>query len=52
VVSGCGQDIGNDLGLEHSLVVLRMVSGCPAFDPLFFSGGGRPNSEIRTIVLS
>jgi hypothetical protein len=38
VVSGCSQDIGNDLGLEHSLVVLRMVCRWPAFDPLFFSG--------------
>jgi hypothetical protein len=23
----------------------------PAFDPLFFWGGERPNSEIRTIAL-
>jgi hypothetical protein len=39
VVSGCGQDIGADLGLKHSVVVLRMVCQWPAFDPLFFSGG-------------
>ena len=42
---------GTDLGLEHSVVVLRTVCRWPAFDPLFFSGE-RPNSEIRTIVLS
>jgi hypothetical protein len=53
VVSGCGQDIGNDLGLEHSLVVLRMVSGCPAFDPLFFSGGGEAQfrDQDNSVVL-
>jgi hypothetical protein len=39
VVSGCGQDIGADLGLEHSVVVLRTVCCWPAFDPLFFSVG-------------
>ena len=39
MVSGCGQDIGNDLGLEHSLVVLGTVRRWPTFDPLFFSGG-------------
>ena len=47
---------GADLGLEHSVVVLGTVRRWPAFDPLFFSGvgggGERPNSEIRTIVLS
>jgi hypothetical protein len=31
---------GTDLGLEHSVVVLRMVCRWPAFDPLFFSGVG------------
>jgi hypothetical protein len=30
---------GADLGLEHSVVVLRAVRQWPAFDPLFFSGG-------------
>ena len=30
---------GADLGLEYSVVVLRMVHWWPAFDPLFFSGG-------------
>jgi hypothetical protein len=30
---------GADLGLEHSVVVLRAVHRWPAFDPLFFSGG-------------
>ena len=30
---------GADLGLEHSLVVLRIVCRWPTFDPLFFSGG-------------
>jgi hypothetical protein len=30
---------GADLGLEHSVVVLRTVLLWPAFDPLFFSGG-------------
>jgi hypothetical protein len=30
---------GADLGLEHSVVVLRTVRRWPAFDPLFFSGG-------------
>ena len=30
---------GADLGLEHSVVVLRTVCQWPAFDPLFFSGG-------------
>jgi hypothetical protein len=24
MVSGCGQDIGDDLGLEHPVVVLRI----------------------------
>jgi hypothetical protein len=45
---------GADLGLEQSVVVLRAVLQWPAFDPLFFWGWGgkRPNSEIRTIVLS
>ncbi|KRY98454.1 hypothetical protein T4C_1029 [Trichinella pseudospiralis] len=39
-----------DLGLEHSVVVLRTVCRLPAFDPLF--EGERPNSEIKTIELS
>ena len=30
---------GADLGLEHSVVVLRTVRQWPTFDPLFFSGG-------------
>ena len=30
---------GADLGLEHSVVVLRAVHRWPTFDPLFFSGG-------------
>ena len=30
---------GADLGLEYSVVVLRMVHWWPAFDPLFFLGG-------------
>jgi hypothetical protein len=42
---------GADLGLEQSVVVLGVVPQWPAFDPLFF-WGERPNSEIRTIVLS
>jgi hypothetical protein len=41
-----------DLGLEQSVVVLRAVCWWPAFDPLFFWWGERPNLEIRTIVLS
>ena len=49
MVSGCGQDIGDDLGLEHSVVVLGI--GGPPLTP-FFSRGERPNLEIRTIVLS
>jgi hypothetical protein len=40
-----------DLGLEQSVVILGVVRRWPAFDPLFFSGE-RPNSEIRTVVLS
>jgi hypothetical protein len=40
-----------DLGLEQCVVVLGTVCRWPPFDPLFFSGE-RPNSEIRTIVLS
>jgi hypothetical protein len=44
---------GADLRLEHSVIVLGTVHWWPAFDPLFFSGGGgRPNSEIKTIELS
>ena len=39
MVSGCDQDIGADLGLEHSVVVLGTVHWWPAFDPLFFLGG-------------
>jgi hypothetical protein len=31
---------GADLGLEHSLVVLRIVCRWPTFDPLFFWGKG------------
>jgi hypothetical protein len=31
---------GTDLGLEQSVVVLRVVLTWPAFDPLFFWGGG------------
>jgi hypothetical protein len=42
---------GADLGLKQSMVVLRAVRWWPAFHPLFF-WGERPNSEIRTIVLS
>jgi hypothetical protein len=42
---------GTDLGLEQSVVVFVAVCRWPAFDHLFFSGE-RPNSEIRTIVLS
>jgi hypothetical protein len=30
---------GADIGLEQSVVVLRLVGQWPAFDPLFFSGG-------------
>ena len=30
---------GADLGLEYSVVVLKMVHFWPAFDPLFFLGG-------------
>ena len=30
---------GADLGLEYSVVVLKMVHWWPAFDPLFFLGG-------------
>ena len=33
-------DLGADLGLEQSVVVLRAVRWWSAFDPLFFSGGG------------
>ena len=40
MVSGCGQDIGDDLGLEHSVAVLGMVCRWPAFDPHFFLGVG------------
>ena len=32
---------GADLGLEQSVVVLGVVCWWPAFDPLFFWGGGR-----------
>ena len=31
---------GADLGLEHSVVVLGTVRQWPAFDPVFFWGGG------------
>jgi hypothetical protein len=31
---------GDDLGLEHSVVVLRTVHLWPTFDPLFCSGAG------------
>jgi hypothetical protein len=31
VVSGCGQDIGDDLGLEHPVVVLRMDTSVARF---------------------
>jgi hypothetical protein len=51
VVWGVVRTSGADLGLEHSVVVLGTVRWWPTFDPLFF-WGGRPNSEIRTIVLS
>ena len=42
---------GADLGLEHSVVVLRTVHRWPALTP-FSSWGERPNSEIKTIELS
>ena len=42
---------GTDLGLEHSVVVLGTVRCGPLLTP-FSSRGERPNSEIRTIVLS
>jgi hypothetical protein len=52
VVSGCDQDIGADLGLEHSVVVLRTVCQWPAFDPLFFSGGeAQFRDQDNSIVL-
>ena len=51
MVSGCGQDILDDLGLEHSVVVLGTVCRGPLLIP-FSSRGERPNSEISTIVFS
>jgi hypothetical protein len=52
VVSGCGQDIGNDLALEHSVVVLRMVCRWPTFDPLFSSGAeAQFRDQDNTVVL-
>jgi hypothetical protein len=42
---------GTDLGLEQSVVVLERCVGGPLLTP-FSSWGERPNSEIRTIVLS
>ena len=42
---------GTDLGLEHSVVVLERCVGGLLLTP-FSSQGERPNSEIRTIVLS
>jgi hypothetical protein len=43
---------GADLGLEHSVVVLGTVRRWPAFDPLFFSGGGRPNQDNRVVLIA
>jgi hypothetical protein len=51
VVSGCGQDIGDDLGLEHLVVVLR-IDVSVARLTLFFSQGERPNSEIKSCLNS
>ena len=42
---------GADLGLEHSVVVLRTMRWWPLLTP-FSSREERPNSEIRTIVLT
>jgi hypothetical protein len=39
VVSGCGQDIGDDLGLEHS-VVSESVCQWPVLTPFSSRGGG------------
>ena len=52
MVSGCGQDIGDDLGLEHSVVVLGMVLGGPLLTPFSSGGGGRTNSEIKSCLNS
>jgi hypothetical protein len=51
VVSGCGQDIGDDLGLEHLVVVLR-IDVSVARLTLFSSRGERPNSEIKSCLNS
>jgi hypothetical protein len=44
---------GADLGLEHSVVVLGTVRRWPAFDPLFFGGGGEAQfrDQDNSIVL-
>jgi hypothetical protein len=50
VVSGCGQDIGDDLGLEPPVVLGIHVS--VAALTLFSSRWERPNSEIKSCLNS
>jgi hypothetical protein len=38
---------GADLGLEQSVVVLGAACWWPAFDPLFFPGGGGGEAQFR-----
>jgi hypothetical protein len=53
VVSGCGQDIGDDLGLEHPMVLVIHMSVAHFRHPFSSrGGGGRPNSEIKSCLNS
>lgn len=51
MVTGCGQDIGDDLGLEHPVVVLGIHVSVARLTP-FFSPGERPNLEIKSCLNS
>ena len=49
MVSGCGQDIGNDLGLEHPMVVLGMEA---LLTPFSSGGAGEGEAQFRDQELS
>jgi hypothetical protein len=51
VVSGCGQDIGDDLGLEHPSGSRNPCVGGLLLTP-FSSRWERPNSEIKSCLNS
>ena len=51
VVSGCGQDISDDLGLEHPMVLGIHVSLARSW-PLFLLGGRGPIQRSRVVLIA